>query len=437
MRLCFLVDYRSPIARNWIAYFVDAGHDVHIVSTHPGGEPQPGVAGVSVHTLGFSGLTGNATVHGLLSARSTQATKTSGGSLTRALRRAGPHINGVAMRMLMWTTPLEARARAWAVARHLDRLRPDLVHAMRIPFEGILAAEALRHSDIPLVTSIWGNDLTLWAPKNPIIGRATRRALERTTALHTDCVRDQRLAASWGWNPRRPAAVLPGSGGIQMDLFRAGAASAEVRARWNIDAGRPVIVNPRSFRPGYVRNDTFFNAIPRVLARRGDAIFVGVGMAGHPYAEEWRRRAGVGASIRLLPSVPRAEMAELFRLATITVSPSMHDGTPNTLLEAMSCGAFPVAGDIESVREWITDGENGLLCDPADPDALADALLHALDDEALRARAAATNRALVTERAEYGSVMRAAEAFYERVAALRVPRHASAGRTARAPIPTH
>lgn len=44
-------------------------------------------------------------------------------------------------------------------------------------------------------------------------------------------------------------------------------------------------------------------------------------------------------------------MAYLFRLADVTVSLSEDDGTPNTLLEAVACGCFPIAGDIESVRE--------------------------------------------------------------------------------------
>ena len=51
-----------------------------------------------------------------------------------------------------------------------------------------------------------------------------------------------------------------------------------------------------------------------------------------------------------------AGMAAVFQGARVAVSPSTHDGTPNTLLEAMSCGSFPVAGDIESLREWIEPG---------------------------------------------------------------------------------
>ena len=132
-------------------------------------------------------------------------------------------------------------------------------------------------------------------------------------------------------------------------------------------------------------------------------------------AEKWLNRLKIKDSVRLLPNMPHKKMAELFRLAEITVSPSLHDGTPNSLLEAMACGCFPVAGDIESVREWIVDKENGLLCDPTNLHSLADAIARALEDRDLRDQAREPNIKMVAERAEYGKVMREAEKFYRQV----------------------
>jgi glycosyltransferase involved in cell wall biosynthesis len=106
-------------------------------------------------------------------------------------------------------------------------------------------------------------------------------------------------------------------------------------------------------------------------------------------------------------------MAELFRRSQVAVSPSTHDGTPNTLLEAMACGCFPVAGDLESLREWITPGDNGLLVDPGDPRALADAILLALEQPDLRLRARERNLRLIAERAEYKKVMYSPKNFTE------------------------
>ncbi len=105
-------------------------------------------------------------------------------------------------------------------------------------------------------------------------------------------------------------------------------------------------------------------------------------------------------------------MADLFRRARVAVSPTTHDGTPNTLLEAMACGCFPVAGDLEPLREWITPGENGLLVDPTQPQSLAQAILAALDDPALCARARLANLALIAARADYSRSMASAGEFY-------------------------
>ncbi len=138
-------------------------------------------------------------------------------------------------------------------------------------------------------------------------------------------------------------------------------------------------------------------------------------MAGLPQAEAWLGDDQLGASVHLTGQLTRQQMAEKFRRSQVAVSPSTHDGTPNTLLEAMACGAFPIAGDLESLREWITPGINGLLVDPDDPRALADAILQALMEPDLRQRAREKNIQLVAERAEYGRVMRRAAGFYEQL----------------------
>jgi len=108
-------------------------------------------------------------------------------------------------------------------------------------------------------------------------------------------------------------------------------------------------------------------------------------------------------------------MADAFRAAQVMVSPSTHDGTPNTLLEALACGCLPVASDLESIREWITPGENGLLVNAAAPQALAQAMLRGLRDADLRARAAAQNAALIAERGDYAENMRRVEVFYAQI----------------------
>jgi glycosyltransferase involved in cell wall biosynthesis len=309
-----------------------------------------------------------------------------------------------------WLGPWMVRRRAGTLRGILEHWRPDLVHALRLPFEGMLAAAAAPAA--PLVISTWGNDLTLHAPASPMMRWSSRRSLRRAAGLHADCRRDEQLAVKWGFRAIRPTLVVPGNGGVRREFFFPGRAADD--PDFGIDPQAPVVVQPRGLR-AYVRSDTFFRAIPLVLRHHPDAVFACPAMEGAAEAERWRSKLNLGQSLRLLPVLDAASMGALFRRSALSVSPSTHDGTPNTLLEAMACGCLPVAGDLDSIREWITDGENGLLVDPADETALAAAVLRSLTDEGLRLRAAEVNTRLIAERAAYDRCMPQAASFYEHV----------------------
>ena len=405
LKICFLSDGRNLPQRSWMQSLVRSGHEIHLISTHPCLPGEPPVASLHVVPLDFS-----ARIRGQMGGA---GAKTHHGSPIIA-RLRGSLLWRVLAELKNRVTPLMIPRQAKKIRAIIDEIKPDFVHAMRIPFEGILAAEALRDSPLPLIMSVWGTDFTWLASKSPRIARLASRALARADALHPDCYRDLKLARELGFAADKPAAVLPGNGGVQMNHFHPGPPNPALIERLRIAPGTPVVINPRGVLP-YIRNDTFFKAIPLVLKERPGVVFIGARMQGNAFAEGWVDRLSIRDSVRLLSFIPHAEIADFFRLATVTVSPSEHDGTPNSLIEAMACGTFPVAGDIESVREWIESGVNGLLCDPGDPSALAAAILRGLNDEALRSSAAEHNRRLIAERAEFDQVMAAAVQFYREV----------------------
>lgn len=404
MKICFIADARSPIARNWIQGIVARGHDVHVLSSYPA--KTDAIVGAKIYQVpfGFNRL-----------ARVGHDGRSSGAKRFAITTKLLAELRSGKMAELPnmvrgWLGPWELQRHVEPLRALIEKISPDFVHAMRLPFEGIAAAQAVH--GIPLLISIWGNDLTLHAERYPLVAQLTRQALARTDALHCDCHRDLKLAKTWGFEAGKPSVVLPGGGGIQTGLFTSqGAAGVEIRKQLAIPDDAPVIINPRGFR-AYVRNDTFFRAIPMVLQKHPRARFLALGMEGNPIALRWTADLRIHRSVRLLPVVSRERIAELFRASQIATSITEHDGTPNTLLEAMASGCFPIAGNIESVREWIRSGENGFLCDPASPEAVAEAICQAIREPALREQAAIANQQLVNQRAEHRSVMAAADAFY-------------------------
>jgi hypothetical protein len=399
LRLLIVADGRSPITQNWLGYLVGAGHAVHLVSTYP---CDPGLQLASLHILpvAFGNLAGASQASGLSSApgegKTSRAPSNRRGVARQLARQTLPV--GFRTRLRQWFGPLSLSQAVPALRKVFQEVEPELVHAMRIPHEGMLAA--LAGLPAPLLISVWGNDFTLHAGSTPLTRRYTRLALQTAAGLHVDCARDLRLARQWGFPENRPAVILPTSGGIQIDLFHPPSAERG-----------PNVINPRGFR-AYVDNVAFFCSIPLVLARHPHATFLLPTMESEPRAWAWVSRLDIEVSTRLLPRQKRSQMADLFRSSQVVVSPTTHDGTPNTLLEAMACGCFPVAGDLESLREWLLPGVNGFLVDPSDPQALAEATSQALEDEGLRKRAAEYNLRLVSERAEYARVMEEALGFY-------------------------
>ncbi|RPH74349.1 glycosyltransferase, partial [bacterium] len=328
MRNLFVADGRSPIAQNWIRHFVERGDEVFLASTFACSPDFP-LNGVEIIPVAFSSFKKETQRPGTASARTL--------GLRTVIRR--------------WFGPLTIRRAAQRLRGFIESVKPDLVHAMRIPYEGMMAADA--YTGVPLIVSTWGNDFTWHAPSTRLMRHYTRWTMQVADALHADCQRDVRLAHEWGFGVKKPALVAPGNGGIRSDIFYPPPKPVEV----------PVIINPRGFRP-YVCNEAFFKAIPLVLKKQPAARFIFALMAGETQAIQWTRELGIGNAVELLPSLSHSEMADAFRRAQIVASPSIHDGTPNTLLEGIACGCFPVAGDLESIREWITPDANGLLFDP-------------------------------------------------------------------------
>jgi glycosyltransferase involved in cell wall biosynthesis len=302
--------------------------------------------------------------------------------------------------------PLGAVRARRSIAGALRRIEPDILHAHYLTGHGWHA----RMSGFrPYAITVWGNDILITA-------RATRRG---------------RLYARWSLGPAGlvtgdsnelvRAAVAAGARadrthliqfGVDTARFSPGPDPAALRARLGL-VGRRVIFSPRSIAPLY-RHDVVLDA----LASLPDDLTVV--MTRH-LAEEsevaalQRRAAELGLSDRIVvvPKVAHDEMADIYRLADVVVSVPFTDGTPVTLLEALSAARPVVATDLPSVREWLGDLDPGSLVPVGDVAATARALAAALDrPAAARAEIALRGRRLIEERAGHDRNMALAETLY-------------------------
>jgi len=396
LRILLVADGRSPITRNWIRMIGGLGHQIILLSTFPH-EPIPDVEGQYILPVGFSSIAGS-------QVKSTGEGKPSRISMFVALFR---HL---LMCIRAFLTPLLMPRYQAQFLMYVKQIKPDIVHALRIPFEGMLAAALPK--EIPLVVSIWGNDLTLHANTSKLMALRTHDALGRADGLMADAARDIQLAEKMGLRESIPNIVVPGSGGLDLGAVRATANDSSID-KYGIPVNVPLIINPRGFRPGSVHQDVFFQSIPFILKEIPKAHFICTGMYGQPQAEKWLRHYGIISSVSLLPFIPQGELWALYFNADVYMSLSSHDGTPNSFLEAIACGCFPVVGNIASLREWIDHGKNGWLVEPRDARAAADAVISVLRDKNLRDHAAVINQGIVADRVDLRQVKKTVQKFYK------------------------
>lgn len=118
---------------------------------------------------------------------------------------------------------------------------------------------------------------------------------------------------------------------------------------------------------------------------------------------------GVSGWVSLRPPVTHAHMVEELQQADLFVLPCRQcvdgdrDGIPNALLEAMACGVPVLSTRVSGIPEVIVSGHNGLLVEPDDADALANAIRRLADDAALRRRLGRQGREVVTDRFDWQS----------------------------------
>ncbi len=174
---------------------------------------------------------------------------------------------------------------------------------------------------------------------------------------------------------------------------------------WPVAVGqRVVLINGHISR--VKGHDTFVRAAARIAAAVPDCQFVAMGgdTLGHGLQGELESMAvALGIRDRLHFIGWRNDVPAVLRAADVVVLPSLVEGLPLAVLEAMATGRPVVATPVGGTAEAIVDGESGVLVPPQDSDALAAATISLLRDPA---RAAAMGRAARRRMEEHYSAER-------------------------------
>lgn len=170
----------------------------------------------------------------------------------------------------------------------------------------------------------------------------------------------------------------------------------------------PNIIDLARFRSAPVPSQTAVNRLHLLVARNLEAIYDNAGalrafalvLEARPEArltiagsgplraelEALAAELGVAHAVRFSGRVEHAQMAALYRQAGILLNPSLVDNMPNCLLEALASGVPIVSTNVGGVSFMVEAERTALLVPPADPRALADAVLRLAAEPALADR---------------------------------------------------
>ena len=139
-------------------------------------------------------------------------------------------------------------------------------------------------------------------------------------------------------------------------------------------------------------------AIPTVLRSVPDGMFY---LCGTGDTEKCRRIAadtGIGGHVVFPGWVSGEEKEKLLKKCSTFILPSHFEGMPMSVLEAMSCGLAAISTNVGGIPQIIDDNVNGIRVDAGDVQAVSEALISVLSDEALRKRLGEAGRERVIEK---------------------------------------
>jgi glycosyltransferase involved in cell wall biosynthesis len=275
----------------------------------------------------------------------------------------------------------------------LARLRPDVIQ-----FEWNVAA--VDHLPLfgvwpcPVLTSCRGGvDVSVY-PHVPHLRPLAERlpeVMRQATAVH--CVSEDmvREATALGLDPAKARVIRPA---VDARAFRPRSPNGKPVS----DALRVVMVGGLRWEKGH---EYALEAVRRVVDR---GVQVELDLVGTPpdaalmtSSERGRIMHTIGdleldAHVTLHGGEPPAGVSRRLAASDVLLHASLTEGIPNVVLEAMACGIPVVATDVGGVSEAVTDGVEGFVVTPRDPDALADALLRLAGDSVAGRRMGAAGR---------------------------------------------
>lgn len=289
------------------------------------------------------------------------------------------------------------RAAAW-LAEIIRKWKPDIIHTLGLDPAGHFYWQVRKKYHLDRIGT-WivqlrgGSDLSL-SRFDPDLRGWMSQILCECDQILSDNLQNVRFIEEMGIDTERVAPIVPvpGTGGVDVSQLSS--------KSQNKPSERRIILWPKAY------TSPWSVALPVLegLQLCWDAIQpCKLNMlVPTPDVEMWYKALPetIRKHTHLTKRIPRDDVLAIMLQSRVMLAPSLIDGVPNSLFEAMATGAFPIVSPLETITPIVKAESNVLFARNLYPQEIAEALVRAMTDDNLVDQAAHRNLTLVGEIAD-------------------------------------
>jgi hypothetical protein len=393
VKILFVAMSHSIHTVRWISQLHDQGWEIHLFPCYAISDINPELRHITLHHTVYT------TTHG--------ADRT---IKHRGIRLWSPIKSEAIDFILKWSiNRCFPNYRVNQLSKLIKKIKPDIVHSLEFQHAGYLTLEAKKRLGSqfpPWIVSSWGNDLYLYH-RIEEHQEQLKALLAAANYYIADCKRDIPIAKVLGFNGEVLGAYI-GGGGYRLDAI------PKLETLPSPSTRKVILLKGYQHFTGRALFGLRALALCKDILKNYEIVIYFAGADVKIAAEVVAYDTGL--NISFFANASHAQWIDLLSRARINIGVSISDGTPLSMLESLLVGTFPIQSYTACVDEWISDGKTGLIVEPEDPHAIAEAIRRALTDDELVDNAAQINSKIVAEQLDYKTIQSEVIDLYRRIA---------------------
>lgn len=284
---------------------------------------------------------------------------------------------------------LEVSANA-QLEKIIKAIQPDIIHSFEMQGCSYPILKTMnKFPNIKWIYSCWGNDLFYYKKLKEHYSKI-KKVLNRVNYIHADCYRDFDIAKELGFKGDY-LGVIPTGGGFRLNDL----------SKFILPLKQRKTIVVKGYQHQFGRGLKIVQALKDI---QSDLIDYDVVVFGaHREVIEFIKMNKLSYTVFDRHGLKHEELLELMGQSLIYIGNSISDGMPNTLLEAIAMGAFPIQSNPGgATAEIINHGVNGFLIEnPESVDEIQQLIKQAISDPILIEKAREINYNLAKQRLDY------------------------------------